>query len=112
MTGTILPDNPLAFITRCLRENKIVWTYHLNMRLAHRSISRDEILTSVNSMEVIEEYPEDKYLPSYLLYARSGKKVFHVQIATDVPGDNIRIITAYQPDPVEWDETLKKRRRL
>jgi hypothetical protein len=60
-------------------------------------------------MEIIEEYPTDKYLPSFLLYAQLGAKIFHVQIAIDVQGDNVRIITAYQPDPSEWSEDLKKR---
>ena len=110
MEEKILPDNPLAFITRCLREHKVIWTYHINMRLAHRSISRDEILASVDSMEIIEEYSTDKYLPSFLLYAQLGTKIFHVQIAIDVRGDNVRIITTYQPDPSEWREDLKKRR--
>src|ERR1035437_6377458 len=36
--------------------------------------------------------------------------VFHAQIATDVEGDNIRIVTMYTPDPNEWGEGLRIRR--
>jgi len=36
----ILPDDPLAFIVRCVREKRLFWTYHVNMRLKNRSISR------------------------------------------------------------------------
>lgn len=32
-------------------------------------IERDAILESVESFEILEAYPEDKYLPSYLVYA-------------------------------------------
>jgi hypothetical protein len=37
------------------------------MRLAGRYISRDEILAAVETYSIVETYPEDKYLPSYLL---------------------------------------------
>jgi len=36
--------------------------------------------------------------------------VFHAQIATDVEGDNIRVVTMYAPDWEEWDEEFRKRK--
>src|SRR5712691_1644505 len=66
-TGPRLPDDPLEFIQRCLRERKVYWTYHVNMRLPGRYISREQILGAVDSYAIVEAYPEDKYLPSYLL---------------------------------------------
>ncbi len=36
---------------------------------------------------------------------------YHVQIATDVAGDQVRMVTAYEPDPAVWDENFKIRRR-
>lgn len=77
------------------------------MRLAGRYLARDEILDAVDSYEIIEPYPEDKYLPSYLVLAATS---FHVQFATDVAGDSVRIVTAYRPDPNEWESDLKTRR--
>lgn len=53
---------------------------------------------------------QDKYLPSFLLRGDSGGSVFHVQIATDVEGENIRVVTMYVPDADEWDEGLRSRR--
>ena len=32
--------------------------------------------------------------------------VFHAQIATDLAGDNIRIVTVHAPDANEWDENF------
>ena len=61
-TGRRPPDDPLGFIQRCLRERKLHWTYHVNMRLAGRHISRDEILGAVDGYSVVEAYPEDKEL--------------------------------------------------
>lgn len=102
-----IPDDPLTFIRRCIHERKIYWTYHVNMRLAGRCLARDEILAAVNTYEIIESYPKDKYLPSYLVLASSR---FHIQFATDVEGDNVRVVTAYLPGPNEWTPDLRTRR--
>jgi len=81
------------------------------MRLAGKFISREAILASVDTYELVESYPEDKYLPSYLLLARHGSEVFHVLFAADVAGDNVRVVTSYRPDPREWMPDMKTRRR-
>jgi hypothetical protein len=109
-TQRLIPDNPLEFIRRCIVERKIQWTYHINMRLKNRFISRHGILESISSYEIIEAYPEDKYFPSYLVYAKHKELAFHILVAADTKGDNVRIITAYHPNPEEWESDLKTRR--
>ena len=52
------------------------------MRMKTRSIPRQFILGSVDNYEVIEEYPEDKYFPSYLVYTKHRDTVLHIQFAT------------------------------
>jgi Domain of unknown function (DUF4258) len=81
------------------------------MRLAGRFIPRETILAAVATYELVESYPDDKYLPSYLLLARHVGEAFHVLFAVDVEGDNVRVVTAYRPDPAEWQPDLKTRRR-
>lgn len=81
------------------------------MRFSQRPIARDDILNAVATFEIIEEYPEDKYLPSYLIRLDCGGLIFHVQIAVDVDGDNVRIVTAYIPDQQEWDADFRIRRK-
>lgn len=107
-----VPDNPLTFIQDCLRNRRILWTYHVNMRLHGRYITRREILEAVDSYDVIEAYPEDKYLPSYLVLAKHGSSAFHVLFAADVEDDNVRIVTAYHPDPKEWEPDMRTRRTV
>ena len=80
------------------------------MRLAGRFIPREVILAAGDSYDLVEEYPGDKYLPSYLILARHGADAFHVLFATDVEGDNVRVVTSYRPDPREWQPDLKARR--
>jgi len=105
-----LPPDPLDFIRQCVKRRDVLWTYHVNMRLAKRHIPRAAILESTMSFEVVESYPDDKYMPSYLVYAELNSEIFHVLFATDVQGNNVRIVTAYRPNPEEWSNDLKKRR--
>lgn len=105
-----VPDEPIVFIQACVRARRILWTYHVNLRLKGRFVSRDLILDAVDSYELVEAYPEDKYLPSYLVLARRPGDAIHVLFAADVEGDNVRIVTAYRPSPDEWNDDLKTRR--
>jgi Domain of unknown function (DUF4258) len=105
-----IPADPLAFIRDCVAARRILWTHHISMRLLKRGIGRDAILRSVGSYDVIECYPDDKYMPSYLVLARDGSEAIHILFATDVAGNNVRIVTAYHPNPNEWEPDLRKRK--
>lgn len=105
-----LPTDAADFIKRCVRQNRIRWTYHVNMRLEGRYIPRRFIVESTDKYEIIEIYPEDKYFPSYLVYSHFQDLVFHVLFACDVEGDNVRIITAYYPGLDQWGADYRTRR--
>ncbi|MBU1366902.1 MAG: DUF4258 domain-containing protein [Candidatus Omnitrophica bacterium] len=100
----------LEFIKSCIRHRRIYWTYHVNMRLKERFISREAILASVDTYEVIEKYPQDKYLSSYLIYAEDKGGAIHIQIAIDRENENIRIVTVYRPTIDRWEREFKVRR--
>jgi hypothetical protein len=82
----------------------------VTMRLQQRGLTSGMIRDAMATLEIIETYAQDKYLPSFLLRGESEGCVFHAQIATDVEGENIRIVTMYTPDPNEWDEGMRIRR--
>ena len=107
----MVPDDPLVFIQECVEKRLLFWTYHVNMRMQGRYVSRDMILDSTDSYEIIESYPEDKYLPSYLVCARKDNIIVHILFAVDVEDKNVRIITAYYPDTSQWKKDLKTRRK-
>ena len=107
-----LPDDPLEFIRRCVRQRKVFWTYHVSMRLRGRFIDRRAILQSYEAYEIIEEYPKDKYLPSYLVYSEHHGDIFHILFAVDLEKVNVRIVTAYRPNPEEWEDGFRIRRDL
>ena len=106
-----VPDDPIGFIQARVRRGRLLWTYHVTMRLAGRFVPRETILDAVETFELVEAYPDDKYHPSYLILGRAGSDAFQVLFATDVEGDNVRGVTAYRPDPDEWHDDLKTRRR-
>ncbi len=106
-----IPHDPIEFIRSRVLQGKVLWTYHVNMRLRSRFIPREAILESVNKYEIIEEYPRDKYSPSYLVYSQYQQQRFHILFAADLEGDNVRVITVYRPSTQEWETDLKKRRR-
>ena len=80
------------------------------MRLRQRSIPRSWILESVKNYLLIESYPEDKYLPSYLVWSKYNDEIFHILFGVDTNGKNVRVITSYRPDPGEWTNNFKERR--
>lgn len=102
----------LDAIKSCITRRKIFWTYHVNMRLSERHISRETIIASVDSYEIIETYPHDKYMPSYLMVGEHGGIIFHLLAALDTQNDTVRIITAYKPSHEKWAQDGRTRREL
>jgi hypothetical protein len=82
------------------------------MRLAQRDLTREVFYDAVGTFEIIESYPDDKYLPSFLLRGEIERRVFHVHVATDMAGDNIRVVTMYTPSSVEWSNDGRIRRPI
>jgi hypothetical protein len=105
-----VPEKPLDFIRECLFRREVRWTYHVTMRLKRRSLGREILMKAADLLEIIESYPDDKYLPSFLLRGVSEDLVFHAVIAADVQGGNVRIVTMYSPAPEEWDSEYRVRK--
>ena len=107
-----IPPDPLAFIRQCIKGRRLLWTYHVNMRLKTRSIPHAVffLFSAVETYEIVESYPGDKYLPSYLVRAEHEEEVFHLLFATDLENDNVRVVTIYRPDPEFWTEDFRRRK--
>lgn len=73
---------------------------HAVKRMIERSAERGDIEHVVLYGEIIEEYPDDKYSPSCLIYGRTrtGRNL-HVQVSFP---PKVVIITIYEPDLQEW----------
>ncbi len=93
-----------------IRAGLVEYSLHATRQLIARNITPEEVAQSVLAGEVIEDYPQDKYGPSCLLVGRTlNQRVLHVQ-CTHPSRQLVKVITAYEPDPAEWDETWKLRK--
>ena len=89
---------------------QVEYSLHAVRQMVARNITTEEVTQTVLAGEVIEDYPRDKYGPSWLLFGRTENwRALHVQ-CTHPSRPRIKVITAYEPDPAEWDETLKLRK--
>jgi len=80
------------------------------MRLQQRKLNAETLCEAVSTFEIVEAYPHDKYLPSFLIRAEARGLVFHAHVAADVEGGNVRVVTMYTPNPEEWDNDGRIRR--
>jgi len=85
-----------------IRTGEYRFSDHAVKRMIKRAINRYEIEDALMTGKIIEEYPEDKYSPSCLVYGktRTGRNL-HIQIS--LPPEVV-IITVYEPDESEWIE--------
>ena len=84
---------------------------HAAKRMLERSISMEEIEHVVESGEVIEDYPDDEPFPSRLMLGTPKNRPLHVVAADEIDSDITHIITAYQPDPNQWEDGFKRRKK-
>ena len=82
---------------------------HAVKGMIKRSIDRIEIEEVVLSGEMIEEYPDDKYSPSCLIYGRT-KSSRHLHVQLSIP-PTVVIITAYEPHESEWIDYRVRRKK-
>lgn len=97
----------LDAIKETARERQLIFTEHAIRQMLKRQITVNEVRDAVLSGEIIEDYPDDKYSPSCLLYGRTqAGRSLHVQCSAP---PRVRVVTVYQPDPDEWvDSRLRK----
>ncbi len=89
----------------------IRWTVHAMQRLILRNISQDEVIEAIRSGKIIEQYPNDYPHPSCLVLGVTiAGKYLHVVCGRGV--DEAWIISAYSPNPVEWEADLKTRKKV
>lgn len=61
-----------------------------------------EIQEAIGKATVIEDYPDDKYGPSCLLFGQtSAGRPLHIQCSYP-SRDLVKVITVYEPDPDRW----------
>ncbi|MEW6247147.1 MAG: DUF4258 domain-containing protein [Nitrospirota bacterium] len=89
--------------------NRLVFRVHAIKRMFQRHISEIDVKDALENGETIETYQNDKPYPSKLVLGWCGKRPLHVVVAEN--SENQETITVYEPDPQEWEDGLRRRRR-
>ncbi len=84
---------------------------HALLRMYQRKIMVEEVKEALLNGEIIESYPSDRPLPSFLVLGYTFKRrPLHVVVALDLEGDMVWVITVYQPSDEGWEEGFRKRK--
>ena len=89
--------------------------FELSVHASDQSLARGirvwEIVDVLGTGEIIEDYPNDKYGPSCLVFGTTELgRPLHVHCSYPFRA-LLRIITAYVPDPVRWVDLRHRKGR-
>jgi beta-phosphoglucomutase-like phosphatase (HAD superfamily) len=87
----------------------IIFRVHALTRMFERRISVEDVRTAITRGEVVQTYPDDKPYPSRLLLGWIGTRPLHVVVAEDSEDGILIVVTAYEPDPIQWDSGFKRK---
>ncbi len=93
-----------------MTQGLVLFRRHAWQRMLRRGITGAEVRQVLATGQAIEEYPEDTPYPSAPVLAIVDGRPLHVVRAIDPESGTTYVVTAYQPDPTEWDETFRHRR--
>lgn len=92
-----------------IEDNQLEFSKHAVDQVIRRRITVREVREAVKGGEIIEDYPDDKYGPSCLIYGRtSTDRPLHVQCSYP-SRPLVKVITVYQPDPERWIDYRQRR---
>jgi hypothetical protein len=93
---------PIDEIRRKIKAGRFEFSKHAVDQSLRRRISVREMRQAIADGEMIEEYPEDKYWPSYLIFGTTTDgRPLHVQCSHPAR-PLVKIVTLYEPDPTRW----------
>jgi hypothetical protein len=87
----------------------LTFRLHAIKRMFERRIDADDVRHTLATGEMIEGYPTDTPYPSCLVLGWRHSRPLHIVVAYNAMDDETIIITAYEPDPVQWDGSFKGR---
>lgn len=103
-------EQRLAVIRERVERGDYVISFTHTEKLRERKIGAEDIEEAIRNGVIIEDYPDDPRGPSCLILGRSGGRTLHA-VCGRLEEEQILIITAYEPDPGEWESDWRTRRR-
>lgn len=84
---------------------------HAILRMFERQISKNIVIKSIQTGEIIAEYWDDKPYPSFLILGWMGRQPLHIIVAFDEGAKLCVVVTLYIPDTKLWENDFKRRRK-
>ncbi|MBI3194202.1 MAG: DUF4258 domain-containing protein [Ignavibacteriae bacterium] len=83
----------------CIKQG-LFFKIHATEVMNERDIEISEIKEALISGEIIEEYPDDKYGPTCLIFGLTKQlRPLHILVTYTIP---LWVITTYEPDEQLW----------
>jgi len=94
------------------KRDHLAFKKHTVLRMYQRSIFADKVKEALENCKIIEDYPSDYPMPSFLVLGYTkGERAIHVVTTIDEEEGMLWIITVYEPNLLEWEEGFEKRRK-
>ncbi len=103
-------EQTLTVIRERVRRGDYVISFTHTEKLRERKIGAHDLEEAICNGAIIEDYPDDPRGPSCLTLGRCGDRPLHV-VCGQFQEQRVLIITAYEPDPDEWESDWRTRRR-
>ena len=90
---------------------QVSFKQHCVERMIERNITTEELVYALKNAKIINVYPEDSPLTSYLVLGFNKlEKPLHIVLAVSVDRNRLWIITVYRPDNQKWSNDFKERK--
>jgi len=93
-----------------LKSENVTFSGHAVRRMFERAISMDDVRQALAQGEVIESYPDDTPLPSFLVLDTASGRPLHVVVAYEQSTPTCHVITVYIPNNERWQADNRTRR--
>lgn len=99
-----------TLLVQLATEGRVQWHLHALERLLERGISRQEVLDTPSTGELVEVYSEGRSHRS-ALFLHTEQDPLHVVASVDPAARICHVITAYRPDLEHFEPGFRTRRR-
>ena len=99
----------IKLLRKKIDSNQFEFTKHALDQTILRRITIEEVREAITDGEVIEDYPDDKYGPSCLVFGRKKIRQTHTSAMQPPVACNNKDYHYYQPDPEQWIDYKARR---
>ena len=82
---------------------------HSFRRMFEREISPEDVLDTVRNGEIVQQYPDDRPYPSFLILNFVNNRPLHVVVAKNTADGFCFVVTVYEPDISTWSIDFKNK---